>query len=69
MAHLAVTHLVLGETDRQSTGVEQSARCTGSEPVPDRRIGQGDGVPVPGFAVAPAVEDHEQHRRGTLAGV
>ena len=69
VAHLAVAHLAFGQAHGQAAGVEQGARLVLPEPVPYRGAGQLDRVALAGFAVAPAVQNHEDHRSGGSARV
>ena len=67
--HLAVAHLPLGQPHCQAAGVEQGPRGALPEAMPDRRPGELDGVPVTLRAVAPTVQDHEDHLARGVAAV
>jgi len=61
VAHLGVAHLSLGEPDGAAARREEGPGRPLPEPVPDRSAGELDGVALALGAVAPAVEDDEDH--------
>lgn len=66
---LGIAHLSLGQADLFGGGIEQAVRCLGHQAIPDRCVGQADGVVVRRRTVAPAVEDAQDDRTGMgLAG-
>ncbi len=61
MADLGIAHLSLWQADRLAAGGQEGVRRAGPEPVEVRRLGQGDGIVVPGFIPAETVENDEHH--------
>ena len=59
VADLGIAHLALGQADGGAGGREQPAGTRAGQAVPDRRLGQGDGVVVPLRPVTPAVQHAE----------
>ena len=61
--HLAVPHLSFGKTDGETAGVEQGARMTFPEAVPNRSAGQVRLRSLaPALAMPPPIEHHQDHR-------
>ena len=60
VADFAVAHLALGKTDAEPRRFEQRARAARPERVPDRGVGEGDGVSFGFRAIAPAIEYDER---------
>jgi len=63
MTHFAVAHLSLGESYRETAGVEERAGRGIPQTVPDRSVAELDGVALAFRAVSPAIQDHQGHGR------
>jgi hypothetical protein len=61
VADLGVAHLAVGQADEAALGVDQRGRAGLPQPAPVGHIGLGDGVVARILAVAPAVQDQQDH--------
>jgi hypothetical protein len=62
VAHLAVSHLALRKADGEATRFEQGTGIGLPQAMPYGSAGQLDRVSVPGLAIPPAVQNHQDHR-------
>jgi hypothetical protein len=64
VAHLAISHLSVRESNGEAGRVEQGVGGSRPEAVPGGEAGEGYGVSLALPAIAPAVEHHEDDRSG-----
>ena len=66
MAHFAVAHLSLGQSNRRPRGMHQGIGKLGQQPVIVGLAGQSDGVAGAFGAISPAVENGKNNRLRSL---
>jgi hypothetical protein len=70
VAHLGIAHLPLGQADVAALGVDQRVRAVRPQAAPVGQFGLGERIVGGVVAVAPAIQDQQDHRaRGVLGGV
>src|SRR5690606_30948480 len=68
VADLGVAHLPVRQADVSTLGVDQGGRAGFPQPAPVGHVGLGDGVVARILAVAPAVQDQQDHGLGAVFG-
>ena len=69
MADLGIAHLSLRQADFKGRRLQVRHRLRFDKAVPDRRPAKGNGIVVGLVAVAPAIEDAQDDRAGTIGGI
>lgn len=64
---LGIAHLSLGQADLFGGGIEQAVRCLGHQAIPDRCVGQADGVVVRRRTVPQPSRMHRTTGRGWVS--
>ena len=68
VADFGVAHLAVRQADVQAMGLDQRMRIVGQQLAPVRQVGQRQRVAGLVLAIAPAIENQQQHRFGSGHG-